>query len=218
MWARIALVVRRDFRPDNARLSGQAAQALADLVPLLACGEEAAALTFHRLADQPVFDVDAVTALAAIETEEHRHEQMLSALAMRLPAPQRAKETRRAARRFQLFLGVRCPVEHLARIAAIDAGVCMILARLTKRTGPLSDDPDVIAILRRIHRDESRHVAVSRDIARRYADRRDLRDSAAAARQSLAGLLALGGASFEALAVDPSLLMRDVSRLPNGLL
>jgi hypothetical protein len=194
------------------------AQALADLLPLLACGEEAAALTFHRLSTRSDFDEAAAQTLAAIESEEVRHEAYLGALARQLPLPRHAEQTRRAARQFQLFLGVRDPVQHLARIAAIDAGVCTILSRLARPGQPLAADRAVRMTLRRIHRDEARHVAAARSIALRYANRRDLRDGAAAARQSLAGLLALGGDAFETLKVDPGLLMRDVAGLPDGLL
>lgn len=199
-------------------LAPDAAQALADLLPLLACGEEAAALTFHRLGARGGFDAAAVATLAGIEAEEMRHEAYLAALARRLPSPQRAAETRRAARRFQLFLGVRDPVEHLARIAGIDAAVCTILSRLTRHDGPVARDRAAHALLRRIHRDEARHVRAARTIAGRHATQQDLRDSAAAARHALAGLLAVGGDAFEALAVDPDALMRDVARMPDGLL
>lgn len=48
--------------PASTRLGDQAAQALADLMPLLSCGEEAAANTFARLAAQPAFDRLASTA------------------------------------------------------------------------------------------------------------------------------------------------------------
>ena len=37
------------------------------------------------------------------------------------------------------------------------------------------------------------------------------------AREAMAPLLLLGGAAFEALAVEPDALARDVARLPKGL-
>ena len=45
-----------------------------------------------------------------------------------------------------------------------------------------------------------------------------LRDLGAAAREALAALLSLRGPTFEQLRIDPDALIRDVARLPGGLL
>ncbi len=200
------------------QLDDKAAQALADLLPLLACGEEAAAIVFGRLQRNGLFNPSAVNALRLIEAEENVHDEMLTAMAISLPPSKNGKQSRRAARKFQLQLCAPCPVEHLARIAAIDAGVCTILARLTAAGRPLRKDSAVIAKLRRIHRDEAKHVAVSRNIALRHGRSATLRNGAAEAREELGRLVALGGAAFDDLMVDPDQLVRDVSHLPNGLL
>lgn len=201
-----------------AQFDDKTSQALANLLPLLACGEEAAALAFGRLGRNSRFDICIARSLNLIEAEENVHEELLTMMATLLPPPQNVQASRRAAREFHLQLLGKCPIKHLARIAAIDAAVCTIFARLTASGRPLQRDPSVIATLRGIHRDEARHVRISRMIALRHGKPMALRDSAAEAREALGKLVALGAAAFDDLMVDPEQLVRDVSCLPNGFL
>jgi rubrerythrin len=197
-------------------LAAGPAAALAKLVPLLGCGEEAAALAFTGLArreSDPALDL----ALRSIAAEERVHENLLLGLSAALP-PCDTPSLQRAARRFHIDLGRGPDALHLARIAAVDAGVCTILSRLLAPGTPLAADRDVAALLTRIRRDESRHVRASRQIAIARAERRVLEDMAAAAREALANVIGLAADAFEVLHVDPARLIADLRVLPQGLL
>jgi hypothetical protein len=135
-----------------------------------------------------------------------------------LPPPENAAAARRAARRFHVSLTEGGSTLHLARIAAIDGAVCLILSRLTAWGAKLATDRAVATLLRRIRSDEAKHVAVARAITLSAPDRASLREAGADARRSLARLIASGGEAFDRLGVDPDHLVRDVARLPNGLL
>lgn len=197
-------------------LDDRAARALARLVPLLGCGEEAAALAFDGLASR---DGDPATAAAlrTIAEEERVHDGMLHVLAASLPVVPTAA-LRRAARRFHIDLGRGSTLAHLARIAAIDAGVCTILSRLLRPTSPVTGDRAVANMLARIRSDETRHVRLSRSLVLARADGHLFEDVAQSAREALASVLMLADDAFEALAVDPSKLRADICRLPHGLL
>jgi hypothetical protein len=199
--------------PLDIALDDDAARALATLVPLLGCGEEAAALAFDGLSQTSRDDAEHY-ALQAIAHEERAHDALLTRLAASLPAID-AVAIRRRARRFHVALGRGDRTHHLARIAAVDAGVCVILSRLLRAGTPVSRDAQVAALLGRIHRDEARHVSMSRQFA--AAGNRNVRQTAAAARVALADVLTIGADAFETLAVDPSRLLADIRRMPNGL-
>ena len=193
-------------------------QAISDLLPLLCCGEEAAATAFVRLANTPSFDDETNAALRVIGAEEEIHLALLIELATKLPAPNCDPSTLRASRVFHLKLARGGATLHLARIAAIDAAVCTILSRLLARPGPIGRNTQLSRLFMRIRSDESRHVAIARSTIRAEADRSALRDAAANAREGLAALLEPTGSVFEALGVDPDALIRVVRGLPNGLL
>lgn len=196
----------------QVKLPDAHAAALGVLLPLLGCGEEAAALAFEGLAQAQPANAAALRLIAA---EERVHDDLIEALTARLPADPDAAATRRAARRFHIELGRGDVAARLARIAATDAAVCTVLGRLLANARPLAGDSVVAGVLSRIHRDEACHVRSSRQLARRCGG--DLRDIGASARAALAGVLRLGAAAFETLAVDPDRLDRDLRRLPDGL-
>ena len=197
-------------------LDAESATALATLVPLLGCGEEAAALAFDGLAEREG-DLCTRLALCDIAREERVHEGWLRGLASALPSID-ARTLQRAARRFHIDLGRGSTLEHLARIAAVDAAVCTILSRLLRLGGPIAADLRITSLLMRIRRDEVRHVTLSRRIVLARTPGRDFEDAAAAAREALANVLTLASDAFEALAVDPARLDRDLRILPDGLL
>lgn len=201
---------------DTVALDDPSATALATLIPLLGCGEEAAALAFDGLAKSAVDDVGRY-ALRAISADERVHDALLRALAAQLPDGPDATQLRRATRRFHINLGRGGPALHFARIAAVDAAVCTILSRLLRPELPLARDPVTLATFTRIRSDEVRHVAVSRGLAKGRASRRELDDVGAAARAALAAILELGGDAFESLGVAPEALFRDVAKLPDGM-
>lgn len=202
--------------PVEIRLGDREAHALALLVPLLGCGEEAAAIAFDGLAAS---DGDPATAAAlrAIAEEERIHDRLLHGLARSLPTVATAA-VRREARRFHIDLGRGSTLAHLARIAAIDAGVCTILSRLLRPHMSLAEDRAVADILARIRLDETRHVRLSRSLVLGRADGRRFEDIAKAAREALANVLMIAADAFETLSVDPAQLRRNISALPPGLL
>ncbi len=192
------------------------ARAFATLIPLLGCGEEAAALAFDGLADSQANDF-ATEALHRIALEERVHDHLMRQLAFSLPEVPQFDTMMRAARRFHIELGRGDPSLHLARIAALDSAVCLILSRLIRDGTPIHGDPASYAIVRRIRDDEARHVQVSRTVARATGKRSVMNDAAAAARDALASILMFASDSFDTLKVDPAALERDVRNLPNGL-
>jgi demethoxyubiquinone hydroxylase (CLK1/Coq7/Cat5 family) len=204
------------MQPLNLQLDERSAHGLAQLVPLLGCGEEAAALAFDGLAAN---DGDPATAVAlkVIADEERVHDSLLHCLADSLPAV-KTVAVRRAARRFHIDLGRGSTLAHLARIAAIDAGVCTILSRLLRPRSPVAGDRAVANILARIRLDETRHVRLSRSLVLARADGRQFEDIAQAAREALASVLMLAADAFEVLEVDPAQLRADIGSLPRGLL
>ncbi|MFA6114109.1 MAG: 3-oxoacyl-ACP synthase [Sphingomonas sp.] len=123
-----------------------------------------------------------------------------------------------AARRFHIGLVRGGTALHLARIAALDSAVCTMFGRLLRQGESIAADPAVASILRRIHRDEARHVRVARRLALETGSAPAMRDAAAAARDGLADILLLARDAFEDLQVDPASLDRDIRRLPDGLL
>jgi hypothetical protein len=199
-------------------LDEQTAEALAGLLPLLCCGEEAAVLGFDRLGRAGVLEPALRSTLRQIADDERRHDAMLHGLRAALPARTLDRAVHHRARHFHLSLPRGGTILHLARIAGLDAAVCTILSRLLRPGAAISRDDSVRAVLTHIRQDETRHVMVSRGIALVAADRQAVRNAAAEARGALAELLAHGADSFEALGVDPARLLSDIERLPDGLL
>ena len=188
------------------------------LLPLLGCGEEAAGMAFDGLAECHREDNRAAKALRAVAAEERLHEILIGHLRDSLPDTGQNPRALDAARRFHLRLARGGATLHLARIAALDSAVCTMFGRLLRPGGPIAADPGVAAILRRIHRDEARHVRIARALVLDTAPAVAMRDAAAAARADLADTLIYADGAFEALGVDPVSLDRDIRRLPDGLL
>lgn len=203
-------------RPLTVALAAHHGAALAALAPLLGCGEEAATLAFADLASA-ASDPREAAALARIADDERTHDALISELIEALPPDPEAAAIRRAARRFHIDLGRGGPVIRLARMAATDAAVCTILSRLGEARRPLAGDAVVATRLRRIHRDEARHVRVTRALAIAAGGGRTARDAGGAAREALANVLQLRAAAFEALEVDARRLDHDLRTLPDGL-
>jgi hypothetical protein len=199
------------------RLSDATALALARVLPILGCGEEAASMAFDGLARTLVMDPHAASALRSIAAEELVHDALIRSISDGLPPLASMAGLLRRTRRFHIDLGRGDAISHLARIAALDLAVCTILARLFRPGAPLMADARVAAVFRRIARDESRHVRLSRTLALDRRDGRRLRAIAAPVRAALAGLLSLVADEFEALGVDADRLLADLARLPNGL-
>lgn len=202
----------------DAALTIRQLEGLAALLPILGCGEEAATLAFDGLAASLTDDPEARLTLADIAADEDRHDRLILSLRAALPLPPDQRETLRRARRFHIDLGRGSTAFRLARIAALDSAVCMVLGRLLHRKAALACAPRIHGALAAIWRDESHHVSVSRCLALARADAATLRPLAVDARNALADILLLAGPALDSLKVDPMLLARDVRRLPAGLL
>lgn len=194
--------------PPPLDLPDRAAEALARLLPILGCGEEAAAVAFDGLAaQQPDSDYAAADLLRAIAAEERVHDALLWQLRAGLPDLTPGEHMLAATRHLHLTLSAGGTAQHFARIASLNSALCLVLGRMLRQGMPISQDRVSAPVLRRIQQDEARHVRVSRMLVHRAGFNPALRD-----------VLALAAAEFEALAVDPVWLDRAVRRLPDGLL
>ena len=185
-------------------------EALGRLLPVLLCGEESAFQVFCREAGR-LTDVQYRRSLALarrIAAEELEHEQLLRELRNCCPAPDDLASLRLRARRFFLRMASREPALHFARVAALDSGVCVILAAVAK---PLARTPAVVDTLNRIRRDEAKHVRFSREHSRELgADKSLLAETATCVRSELVALLYPLASSFEDLGLDADHLFRRV--------
>ena len=213
---RLADAVPAASFPEQLRLGDAQAEALSELLQVFACGEESASLAFARLGGWPIEDA-ARRALARVAGEELIHEQLLRGLRDALPAPAPDRELRRALIRFYHGIAQADIGLHLASIAALDSAVCLILAALLEPARVLAQEPAVHMIFRRIHRDEARHVRLSRRIAGELVQGDVIGAVAENARLGLVGVLARRGAAFDILGVNAERLFARVGSVPNGL-
>lgn len=192
------------------------ADALSELLQVLACGEESASLTFRRI-ERSVLDDTARCGLAHIAGEELVHERLLRGLRAGLPAPVRDRELRLSLLRFFHDIAQHDIGLHLASIAALDSALCTILAALLASGRVLAGEPAVVAVFRHIQRDEAKHVRFSRQIAAELVPKDALCSAAERTRQSFVSLLAQRGAAFERLGLDAVTLFARLQHVPNQL-
>jgi hypothetical protein len=198
------------------RLGDAAAEALSELLQVLACGEESAALAFAHFGCSPLEDA-ARRGLARVAEEELIHERLLRRVRAALPPSAPDRELRRALLRFYHGIAQADIGLHLASIAALDSAVCMILAALLEPDRALAREPAVATIFRRIQRDEAGHVRLSRRLVAELVRGNALFTVAENARLGLVGLLARRGAAFESLGVNAERLFARIARAPDGL-
>lgn len=199
------------------RLADHHATALAELLQILCCGEESAVLAFGRLSHDARLETLARATLATIASEEAVHEVLLGNLRSALPAPAEDENLRRAMRHFFRSLGSRNLGLHFAQLAALDSGVCAILASLRESHLPLARESGVTRIVERIHRDEARHAASALRLARCLLSQGPLLDETIAVRRKLADLILRRADAMECVGVDAGLLARRLVTLPNSL-
>jgi hypothetical protein len=185
-------------------------QALGRLLPALLCGEESSFQVFWREAGR-LTDVQFRQTLALarrIAAEELEHERLLRELRNCCPTADDSASIRLRARRFFLRMASRNPALHFARVAALDSGVCVILAAVAK---PLARARVVVETFNRIRADEARHVKFSREHSCELgADKSLLADTAARIRSELVALLYPLASSLEDLGLDADHLFRRV--------
>jgi hypothetical protein len=202
-------------REPDSQLALSRRRSLAQLVQLLRCGEVSAALAFDILARRRRRRGDGEAlclALASIAEDERRHEQWLSAWQRTLPAP--TQEFGGSALAVGFFRGLGTPDagDHLARIAALDSAVCLLLAALRKAQPGLFG-----TCLSQILADEARHVALASSYARRHSPARRRQEQAAATREGLVELLATSADCLESLRMNPDQLLARLRRPPRCL-
>ena len=199
-----------------SELSETQVSALGQLLPSLLCGEESAFHVFWREGER-VSNVQLSHSKALanqIAIEELEHERLLQDLRGCCPVPNDVASTLLRSRRFFLRMASRDPAVHFARVAALDAGLCVVLSMLVK---PLSRATALIEIFNRIRSDEARHVRFSRrhsyDLG---AGASLLANSAARVRGELIDFLYPLGESFEELGIDADHLFRRVNMEKGG--
>lgn len=195
------------------KLAPREAQALADLLPMLICGEESAVLAFDGLAASAT--TQARSALAQVAEEERCHDALLSGIRAGLPEARNLAAALARANRFYLRLQERDPIRHLARITALDSAACMVIAALSRKGRGLSRDPDLVAKLHFIHRDEVRHVRLG--LAMSAALGRERLTIQEETRAALSTLLEPYADTFEILGVDPDILFGSLRRISGTL-
>jgi hypothetical protein len=206
----------RGLLPLDVRLRTRHAEALAQLMPLLLCGEESAALAFTQFAELAVLDGNARAQLSRMRFEEERHEVWLTRLRLGLPAPKPERGLQRIVRHF--FLAIREPEvgAHLGRIASLDSAVCVILGALRHPRCALAADADLRRLLTRIHFEEAGHSRTASYYARIFGAS-DLRWLAIDTRERLTRLLALRAVAFDQVGVCPDRLSRRLLQVPRRL-
>src|SRR5258708_5934438 len=169
---------RRRGRPQSVRialeqeLSGNVAEAVAELLQVLCCGEESAAACAARIA-----------------REEACHDELLGGLRLALPTPRSDGALLDRLKGFYRALGTRDAFVHLTQIYALDSGVCIVLSALRGEGRPVGRNSTLAAILGRILHDEVGHVRDSGRIARELGPRRARTEHVARTRAGLADMI-----------------------------
>jgi hypothetical protein len=180
------------------RLGSRHSEALAELLPVLICGEESASVVFSRLSRAPNLS-SAHDELVRIEHEECEHARLLLQVRLALPKARVDTALSRATRLFFMRMSEREVGPHFVRIAALDSGVCILLGALRRRRTPIAADPTLSQLFARIHRDEARHVLVARHYARILLETQQTYTIARDTRQQLVELLMHRAAALEQL-------------------
>jgi demethoxyubiquinone hydroxylase (CLK1/Coq7/Cat5 family) len=209
--------VRAPLAVPELRLADKSAAALAELVPLLLCGEESAALAFGGRGTRAALGVAAGATLERIRREEVVHGLLLQRLQAALPPAPLEAALRTRMRRFFVTLAGPQPGRYFARIAGLDSAVCVLLGALRRKGSPLMADATVAAALARIHRDEGTHVDAARRIALEYVSPVTALDDATETRCRLVPLLRERAAAFDALGVDPDRLFARLATVSAGI-
>lgn len=189
------------------RLDAEVAQGLADLLPTLLCGEASAEMVFTQTikAFSSTYFPDLYHELCRIVSDEKRHGEQLFILSQHLPSPNK-RGTAKHAVRFLRSLASEDLRIHLARLSAIDIGVCIVLA-LVCRAQPVAENDYVCRLLTLIRRDEGRHVRVTRRCAEVLGlDATIERKEKIHVLNAFSALLSRQDAAFIAIGVDPDQL------------
>ncbi len=195
-------------------LTRETAEAVAELLQVLCCGEESAVFAFERLSRHADLHAAAAACAARIAREEAYHDELLGGLRLTLPIPRADPALLGRLKDFYRSLGTQDAFVHLSQIHALDSAVCIILSALRREGRPVGNNSTLDAILGRIQRDEVSHVRDSVRIARELGPPRAGADCIARTRESLADLILQRADALETLEVDPDALRRALLRVP----
>ncbi len=205
-------------RPVAHRLPDTVAEALAEAMQVLCCGEESAVLAFRGLTRHPRLHQEATHCLKRMARDEMLHDCLLRDLRLSLPTARHDAQLIGALKHFYQALASQDVRHHLMQICALDSGACLIFAALRQAGTPVGNDAAVHAVVASIHKDEARHVVSSRAIVKTLVAERDFTSCMLETRARLAALLLQRGAAFETLHVDPDRLKRRLLHVPAALL
>lgn len=199
----------------RAGLGDKSLQALARLIPTLACGEESAVHVFYSEADRLAQLSDSVQGsqllLYRIAKEEEMHDALLKRGLSILPVPDDMDQIRLKAKRFYINVASRDPALHFFRISELDSAVCIMMSCLLERTCEVSRAPFFQKVVERIRSDEAGHVYASREHVRLLGlDVGTRLDDAEQLRVRLIKMLENVADSIDALGVDPAGMFRRI--------
>jgi len=186
-------------------------QALANLIPLLLCGEQSATYIFNaenkRLADNQQCN----KALMEIEDDEYRHESALQQALAQLPKSPRQHRIKRQSQLF--YAGIQSTTQtianHFYSISQLDACVCILMNTVANSNISGSALSELFHLIKK---DEARHVTVARHHALAL-DPDIAQKQTIPIQQDLVALLENERESFQQLGIDTSLLFE---RLQNS--
>ena len=204
---------KQQLTSEKFEISSSHNEALARLMPFLLCGEQSAIQVFgteiSRL--QGSSWSKSIRLLKSIESDEYAHEEALQTLSSLLMQPTDLNDIKRRARHFYIRLGnTKGMTEHFARVAQLDACVCIIMNAISK--SDLGKNSLATQLVDKIKKDEARHVGVSKkhfhylggDEATLKRNKRDVS-------KKLVALLQTEADSFESLGVDSDILFRKLT-------
>jgi hypothetical protein len=197
---------------ESARSSDPQAYAIAELVDVLAFGEDSAVLTFEHMAKR-CSGAALYSALKGIAADESRHQAWLARLQQSLPLLTPDAAYAKRLRRFFYALAHEDLEVQFARIFALDSAVCQLLAAVQSHCTPALA-AEVNPIFTRIRRDEARHVGVARWAAGPLLGTSRGKDLLTEVREGLTQVLAYRATAFETLRVDPDRLFSRLRRAP----
>ena len=194
-----------------AGLSTGTVEALGFLAPHLLCGEESAVHVFFRESRRSrKAQLAARTLLWQVAGEEKVHEAMVSRLASMLPVAGGLAATRQRGHDYFIGLASADPAVHFARVAALDSGVCKIMAALCASPA-IVGCPTVQTMFVKIRSDEARHVRISRKyVADLGLSCQVLKGATEQVCPGLVTFLWPAGEAFEKLGIDSDRLFRHV--------
>ena len=205
-----------ELRATGPRLSDKQMEASARLATVLLCGEQSAVRIFSAEVRRGRAPAEALSALHAIERDEHLHECALTDFCEYLPKPDGLHALKRRAQRFFAELGrIDDMARHFGQISHLDSVVCKIMWHVERSA--LDKASPLCLIATQIKKDEARHVGVSRRYAASLGlapKRRD--DDRVRVTERMIDMLDPLTEAFETVGVDSDRLFASIqkSKLP----